>query len=72
MAACAVHSLCNAIGPPDVLMEMYIAQLRNPKWGKQIYLGLLFAGCIGWALLIAPATTLFGLSQSPHICRLGP
>nr|CDS33080.1 CAAX prenyl protease 2 [Hymenolepis microstoma] len=69
IAACIVHSFCNAMGAPDIPGDLKYLSLRHPRWGKRIYLSLLFSGFIGWLLLIGPATTLFGLSDTT-LCRL--
>ncbi|KAM3181206.1 hypothetical protein ACTXT7_014819 [Hymenolepis weldensis] len=69
IAACIVHSFCNAMGAPDIPGDLKYVALRDPRRGKRIYLTLLFSGFIGWLLLIGPATTLFGFSNTTH-CRL--
>uniref|UniRef100_A0A158QFS3 CAAX prenyl protease 2 n=2 Tax=Hymenolepis diminuta TaxID=6216 RepID=A0A158QFS3_HYMDI len=69
IAACIVHSFCNAMGAPDILGDLKYVALSDPRRGKRIYLTLLFSGFIGWLLLIGPATTLFGFSNTTQ-CRL--
>ncbi|KAM7538892.1 hypothetical protein Aperf_G00000050049 [Anoplocephala perfoliata] len=69
IAACTVHSFCNALGAPDIPGDLKAASLRDPKWGKRIYIGLLVIGFIGWLLFFGPATNLFGLADTVH-CRL--
>ncbi|VDM32170.1 unnamed protein product [Hydatigera taeniaeformis] len=68
-AAVGVHSLCNAMGMPDIAGEMHLAEIRDPQRGRRVYIALLLIGFFGWLLLIGPASTLFGLSD-PIRCRL--
>lgn len=68
-AAVGVHSLCNAMGMPDIASEMQISELHDPQWGRCVYIALLLIGFTGWLVLIGPASTLFGLSDSTS-CRL--
>ncbi|KAL5105320.1 CAAX prenyl protease 2 [Taenia crassiceps] len=68
-AAVGVHSLCNAMGMPDITIEMQLSAIRDPQWGRRVYVALLIIGFISWLVLIGPASTLFGLSDST-CCRL--
>ncbi|KAH9278875.1 CAAX prenyl protease 2 [Echinococcus granulosus] len=68
-AAFAVHSLCNLMGMPDIAGEMRVAEIHDPRWGRCVYKALLLVGFISWLVLIGPASTLFGLSDST-LCRL--
>uniref|UniRef100_A0A5K3FLA7 CAAX prenyl protease 2 n=1 Tax=Mesocestoides corti TaxID=53468 RepID=A0A5K3FLA7_MESCO len=70
-AACSVHSLCNAMGMPDFRSEFYLAGIRDGRRGRLVYASLLVCGVLLWLVLIGPATTLFGLSDST-VCRVCP
>lgn len=69
IAACIVHSFCNAMGAPDIPGDLKAASFRDPRWGKRIYIALLVIGFIGWLLCFGPATTLLGFADTVH-CRL--